>query len=378
MKSYKGLRIPFWIGVFTLLLSCSNDDEGIEDTPVSNFPSYSVIGENFQGVFQFNYDGLDESGQLINLTEENNVLREYLTLRQVSETLTFFIFSAGKFSAVQRNYKTGETNFVNEFYTDSNERSVIWGATSESQIFMANYSPRGSTNFGVRIIDLVTQEEEDLIVDFDVDNVYQPLYLNGRLFLGYMDSSSNHKLAVVDTNLNTLIKTFDFGQFAPSIFISKDNNIGIISGNNSSDYSFTLYDISSLEPIQEESLIINRFFSPGAIQTQAEFANNGLYYLNFYFQPSPISFGPAYYDFVQKENTIIDMVSIAQEVQDEIGIPLEISAFDYEEESDTFLVGYTTFESPDILKGGILIISREGELLLHEALNFAPDYFIRK
>lgn len=378
MKSYKGLRIPFWIGVFTLLLSCSNDDEGIEDTPVSNFPSYSVIGENFQGVFQFNYDGLDESGQLINLTEENNVLREYLTLRQVSETLTFFIFSAGKFSAVQRNYKTGETNFVNEFYTDSNERSVIWGATSESQIFMANYSPRGSTNFGVRIIDLVTQEEEDLIVDFDVDNVYQPLYLNGRLFLGYMDSSSNHKLAVVDTNLNTLIKTFDFGQFAPSIFISKDNNIGIISGNNSSDYSFTLYDISSLEPIQEESLMINRFFSPGAIQTQAEFANNGLYYLNFYFQPSPISFGPAYYDFVQKENTIIDMVSIAQEVQDEIGIPLEISAFDYEEESDTFLVGYTTFESPDILKGGILIISREGELLLHEALNFAPDYFIRK
>ena len=378
MKSYKGLRIPFWIGVFTLLLSCSNDDEGIEDTPVSNFPSYSVIGENFQGVFQFNYDGLDESGQLINLTEENNVLREYLTLRQVSETLTFFIFSAGKFSAVQRNYKTGETNFVNEFYTDSNERSVIWGATSESQIFMANYSPRGSTNFGVRIIDLVTQEEEDLLVDFDVDNVYQPLYLNGRLFLGYMDSSSNHKLAVVDTNLNTLIKTFDFGQFAPSIFISKDNNIGIISGNNSSDYSFTLYDISSLEPIQEESLIINRFFSPGAIQTQAEFANNGLYYLNFYFQPSPISFGPAYYDFVQKENTIIDMVSIAQEVQDEIGIPLEISAFDYEEESDTFLVGYTTFESPDILKGGILIISREGELLLHEALNFAPDYFIRK
>lgn len=378
MKSYKGLRIPFWIGVFTLLLSCSNDDEGIEDTPVSNFPSYSVIGENFQGVFQFNYDGLDESGQLINLTKENNVLREYLTLRQVSETLTFFIFSAGKFSAVQRNYKTGETNFVNEFYTDSNERSVIWGATSESQIFMANYSPRGSTNFGVRIIDLVTQEEEDLIVDFDVDNVYQPLYLNGRLFLGYMDSSSNHKLAVVDTNLNTLIKTFDFGQFAPSIFISKDNNIGIISGNNSSDYSFTLYDISSLEPIQEESLMINRFFSPGAIQTQAEFANNGLYYLNFYFQPSPISFGPAYYDFVQKENTIIDMVSIAQEVQDEIGIPLEISAFDYEEESDTFLVGYTTFESPDILKGGILIISREGELLLHEALNFAPDYFIRK
>ncbi|WP_276389140.1 hypothetical protein [Eudoraea chungangensis] len=378
MKSYKGLLIPFWFGVFTLLLSCSNDDEGIEDTSVSNFPSYSVIGENFQGVFQFNYDGLDESGQLINLTEENNVLREYLTLRQVSETLTFFIFSAGKFSAVQRNYITGETNFVNEFYTDSNERSVIWGATSESQIFMANYSPRGSTNFGVRIIDLVTQEEEDLIVDFDVNNVYQPLYLNGRLFLGYMDSNSNHKLAVVDTNLNTLIRTFDFGQFAPSIFIAKDKNIGIISGNNSSDYSFTLYDISSLEPIQEESLIINRFFSPGAIQTQAEFANNGLYYLNFYFQPSPISFGPAYYDFVQKENTIIDMVSIAQEVQDEIGIPLEISAFDYEEESDTFLVGYTTFESPDLLKGGILIISREGELLLREALDFAPDYFIRQ
>ena len=377
MKPYKGIGILVFAGIQLLFLSCSNDDNIPIEIVEAKLPDYTVIGENFQGVFQFNYDGLNDEAEEINLTEDNNVLREYLTLRQVSETLTFFIFSAGKFSAVQRNYKTGETNFINEFYTNTNERSVIWGATSESKIFMANYSPRGSKNLGLRVIDLLSGEEDDLMVEFDVESVYQPLYAGGKLLLGYLDSRSNYKLAILDSNSNTLVKTFDFGQFAPSIFITEDNNIGIISGNNNSEYDFAIYDIDNLETLREESFILNRYFSPGAIQTQAQFLNEKLYYLNFYAQPSPVNFGPAFYDFNIQENTIIDMVTIAQEIKNELELNIEVSAFDYDKESNTFLIGYTTFESPDILKGGVLIISTESDLLEHQRLNFAPDYFVR-
>lgn len=377
MKSYKGIGILVFAGIQLLFLGCSNDDNNPIEIAEAKLPDYTVIGENFQGVFQFNYDGLNNEIEEINLTEDNNVLREYLTLRQVSETLTFFIFSSGKFSAVQRNYKTGETNFINEFYTNTNERSIIWGATSESKIFMANYSPRGSTNLGLRVIDLLSGEEDDLMVEFDVESVYQPLYAGGKLLLGYLDSRSNYKLAILDSNSNTLVKTFDFGQFAPSIFITEDNNIGIISANNDSEYDFAIYDIDNLESLREESFILNRYFSPGAIQTQAQFLNEKLYYLNFYAQPSIVNFGPAFYDFNIQENRIIDMLSIAEEINNELGLSIELSAFDYDKESNTFLIGYSTFESPDILRGGVLIISTEGDLLEHDRLDFAPDYFVR-
>ncbi len=369
---------PFLAGILILLLSCSKDDGSeLSEVQTATLPDYTVIGENFFGVFQFIYSGDTENGSQINLTEESNVLREYLTLRQVSETLTFFVFSAGKFSAVQRNIFTGATDYINEFYTDSNERSVIWGATSEEQIFLATYSPRGSSNFGIRIFNIDTEEEEDLFIEEDVNSIYQPLYMQGKLFLVYLDEQLRYKLTVIDTNLKEIIRTFDFGNSAPSIFITESNDLGIISGDNDNSYNLEVYDSNTLEVLRQENLILNGNFRPGAVQTQVKSFEEGLFYLNYYPQPAPFRFGPAFYDIRSKENTVVDMATIGQQIQNEIGLPIELTAFDYNSSTETFLVGYTTFISPNILEGGILIISKQGELLEHEVLNFAPDYFIQ-
>jgi len=339
-------------------------------------PNYTVIGENFQSVFQFNYDGTLDEGELFNLTTESNINREYLTLRQVSDLLTFFSFAAGSFSAVQRNYMTGESTFLNEFYTISNERSVTWGANSENKLFLGFFSPEGSTNYGVRTINLTTDQEIDLIVEFNVNDVFEPLYYGNRLLITFLDQQSNYKLSVLDTDSNNIIRTFDFGKSVPSILINKDGELIILSGNLTSDYELTLYDLQTLEVIQEDLFSINRYFFAGPIQSEASIVNEKLYYLNLFAQPSNIPFGPATYDFITKENRIIDMPSIVQQVQDEVGLDIELTVFDYNEKSNTFLMGYAKLVDEETLKGGIIVISEEGRLLRNINLEFAPTRFI--
>lgn len=376
MKFYRFRWILHLCIIGILFLSCTNDDNQSELVSEVQMPNYTVIGENFQSVFQFNYDGTLDEGELFNLTTESNINREYLTLRQVSDLLTFFSFAASSFSAIQRNYVTGQSTFLNEFYTISNDRSVTWGANSENKLFLGYFSPVGSTNYGIRTINLTTEEEIDLIVEFNVNDVFDPLYYGDRLLITYLDQQSNYKLSVLDTESNDLITTFEFGKSVPSILINKEGELIIISGNSASDYELTLYDLQTLEVIQEDLFSINRYFFAGPIQSEASIVNEKLYYLNLYAQPSNIPFGPATYDFITKENRIIDMPSIVQQVQDEVGLDIELTAFDYNEISNTFLMGYAKLVNEETLEGGIIVISEEGRLLRNTNLEFAPTRFI--
>lgn len=376
MKFYRFRWILHLCIIGILFLSCTNDDSQSDMVSEVQMPNYTVIGENFQSVFQFNYDGTLDEGELFNLTTESNINREYLTLRQVSDLLTFFSFAASSFSAIQRNYVTGQSTFLNEFYTISNDRSVTWGANSENKLFLGYFSPVGSTNYGIRTINLTTEEEIDLIVEFNVNDVFDPLYYGNRLLITYLDQQSNYKLSVLDTESNDLITTFEFGKSVPSILINKEGELIIISGNSASDYELTLYDLQTLEVIQEDLFSINRYFFAGPIQSEASIVNEKLYYLNLYAQPSNIPFGPATYDFITKENRIIDMPSIVQQVQDEVGMDIELTAFDYNEISNTFLMGYAKLVNEETLEGGIIVISEEGRLLRNTNLEFAPTRFI--
>ena len=376
MKFYKILGVFPLLVISSLFLNCTNDDNRTDVVSEEQMPDYIVIGQNFQSVFQYNYDGSQDEGKLFNLTQESNINREYLTLRQVSQVLTFFSFAAGSFSAVQRNHVTGESTFLNEFYTISNERSVTWGASSENKLFLGFFSPEGSTNYGIRTIDLNTEQETDLIVEYNVNDVYEPLYFDGRLLVTYLDQEANYKLAVLDTESSTIVRTFDFGKLVPSILINEEGGMFIFSGDSNSDYQLTLYDLQTLDVIEQDLFSINRYFLAGPIQSVAVIYRQKLYYLNLYAQPSLIPFGPATYDFITKENVIIDMPSIVQQVQDELGLDIELTAFDYNEKSNTFLMGYAKFVNVETLEGGVLIISEKGRLLKNTNLKFAPTRFI--
>ncbi|MEX0288584.1 MAG: hypothetical protein AB3N14_05695, partial [Flavobacteriaceae bacterium] len=99
-------------------------------------------------------------------------------------------------------------------------------------------------------------------------------------------------------------------------------------------------------------------------------------YINTYIQPAPIVAGPAIYDFMKSENSIIDMIAIANNVEQELGTPIVLSAIDYKKEGDVFLVGYGKPVGSS-LEGGVLVISSVGVLIDHIILPFAPTYIVQ-
>jgi hypothetical protein len=109
---------------------------------------------------------------------------------------------------------------------------------------------------------------------------------------------------------------------------------------------------------------------------EASFSGEKLFYIYSYSQPSPILSAPAVYDFVKQENNIIDMISIASRVEQDLGANIVLSAMEYKPEADVFLVGYGK-QDGNILEGGVLVISAKGELLDNIMLTFAPTYIVR-
>lgn len=371
-----GFRKIFWVLSLGIgLLGCSNDDVATPEESDSKTPDFIVVGEDDTNIYEFNYTASAGDGQLINLTQENDVARQYLTLRQAEDLLTFYSFSSGSFTAIQKNLTTGNSIVIDNFYTSSSDRSIIWGTNSRDRIFLGYYSPRESRNFGVRSIDPVTLEFRDIPIEFNIQRVFQPLYVDNKLILLYLDQQNSYKVAVINTDSNGLIGTLDFGSVTPSIFIDQNGDMAVILGAGSSDYQYELIDLETLNTIQDKRFSLNNFFSPGPLE--AYFADEKLFYLNLYVQPSPITFGPAVYDFITESNSVIDMIAIVQELEQDSQAKIELSAFYYDIDSRVFLMGYAKLDDAENLEGGVLVISPEGKRLETIPLTFAPTYFVK-
>ncbi|MEX0289245.1 MAG: hypothetical protein AB3N14_09030, partial [Flavobacteriaceae bacterium] len=261
-----------------LVISCSGNDDFSPQGETSQTPNFTVIGEDSQNIYQFDYVADQADGELINLTQENNVRLGYIELRQVNELLTFYRFSSGSFSVVQRNVVTGDNKGIDNFYTVSGERTILWGTNSETKIFLGYFSPQGSTNYGVRIIDLNTDTEIDINIDFGVNIIFQPLYNNGKLFMTYRDNQDLSKVAVINTETNSLLSTLDFGSSSPSIFIDAMGDIAVVLAENSADQEYLVYDFETLNLIEERTFSLDRLFSPGPLE--AKFFEEKLFYIN--------------------------------------------------------------------------------------------------
>lgn len=363
-----------WVLCGSILLGCSRDDNDELREETANIPDFRVVGEDNDNIYQYNYNAARDEGELINLTTENNVALQYLELSQVNDLLTFYSFSSGNFSAIQRNAVTGVNNVLNNFYTVSDERTILWGTNSESQVFMGYFSPQGSTNYGVRTIDLATDKITDTNITFNVNTVYQSIYNADKLILTYRDHSNTNKVAVMNTQTNALIRTLEFGSSTPSIFIDDQGDIVVILSDSDENQVYQIYDSETLALREERPFLLDRLFAPGPLE--ASISDEKLYYIYTYSQPSSVLEAPAVYDFVRHENNIIDMIGIARQVEEDLQANIVLSAIDYKTEGDVFLVGYGK-QDANILEGGVLVIAAKGELLVNITLPFAPTYIVQ-
>lgn len=359
-----------------LFLGCSSDDENeIDEQTTAKTPSFSLIGEDLDNVYLFTFEEATENQRQVNLTEKSGINNQFIERRQVDDVVTFYSFSGGSFSAQQENVTTGETRSFQNFYTNTPERSIIWGTNSETSFFLAFFSPSVTNNLIIRTINFDTGLETELAIENNVLSVFQPVYYGSRLFMPYNISNTEHRVAVVDTENNTLLTTLDFQAFSPSVLIDDNGDLIIIKSKLGDQNSFARYDTVTLEVLEEREFALNRFFSSGPFA--GSLSNNQLQYVNDLAQPSTVLFGPGVFDFDSNMNTAIDIFSIIENVETTLGFEIDLTTQGYSSKSNIFLVGYAAATVDNSVAGGILIISNEGELLNTIELPFVPTFVLQ-
>ena len=358
-----------------LFWQCSDDDIGeIEMQINGEAPDFQLVAEDENNIFWYSYDSESDEGTTVNLTQEDNVDRNYITLRQLGDQLSFFSLLNGNFSLLQKNLADNSTRAFEDFIAISSERSIIWGAVSEDQILMANYNPPSSGQLGIRSLDMNTGLFEDTPLATGVADTGNPLYYQQRLFIDYRDNIDRYNLVIMDTENLELLRSFNFGEDIPSFLIDDNGHFVLFSGDQGI-FRREVYDVVNMDLIEESSFNLQQVLNQGPLDAYLE--DERLYYQYILTQPSPVATAPAYFDLTSAESLIVDIISIRDEVADRQGQPISLTAFGFDRSSRTYLMGFGLSSTSADFDGGVIVINENGDLLEVIELPFVPTYFIR-
>lgn len=358
-----------------LLFACNSDDSnGTPSDEIAELEKadFIVIGEDLENVYQFTYNGRDETSEQISLTEQLNIIPNYLTLREVDDLISFYFFANGAFSLVFKDVRTGSSATYTDFFVNGPERSEAWGINNESNVVLGFFGPFGARNLGVRDIDLQMQVGTDTYIDEDVDFVFQPLLFDNKVFFAYQDNSGDYKLSFYDMDGKTKGPVLNFGAVPVSFLFSESDELIIIKNGTSPEIEF--YDPNTLDFIEMQRLELNTGFPSGPIEG-AVLKGNFLYYAFPYAQPSNLPSGPAIFDLQSQTNQLVDLFSMVEQIESDLGSGIVITTQMYDGSRDMFFVGYGTLGNE--ARGGVLQISNNGELVTNVELPFFPTYIVK-
>ncbi len=305
ITDYKHL-IVLILFIAAILFSCSNDD--IQETKNIQDFNLTIIGEDLQDVYQYDYKSLNDTGTQVNLSSELGIQNNYLTLREFEGSLSFYSFSNSAISLVQKNLSTGRITSFADFYTISAERSLVWGINDENSVYFGLYKPLGSTNLTLRVVSFTNMQGFDISLEFGIERLYEPLYDNGNLFITYLTGSENYKLVVYNVDANAVVKTFEFGKDKPSFLITDLGNLAVFTQNGNGNTNLELFDTLNFLRLSTSLLPIAQTFKAGPLN--GAIVNEKLYYQYVYTQPFEIENGPAVLNLNSGDNTILDIVGL--------------------------------------------------------------------
>ena len=360
-----------------LFWHCSDDNIGVLETEMETSgetPDFRLVAEDETSIFLYTYDSDSDEGESVNLTLEDNVDRFYISLRQLAEELSFFSLINGSFSLFQKNLSDQSTTAFEDFLMISSERSVIWGTVSEDQILMANYNPPGSGQLGIRSLDMNTGVFADTPLATNVADTGNPLYYRQRLFIDYLDNNDRYNMVVMDTENLELLASFAFENSIPSFLIDDSGDFVLLSGDQG-NFRREVYDVASLDLIEESSFSLEQVLNPGPLD--GYLVNERLYYQYILTQPSNVATAPAFFDFTTAESQVVDISMIRDEVIDELGFTITLTAFGFDELSRTYLMGYGASLASESYDGGVIVIDENGDRINVIELPFVPTYFIK-
>lgn len=356
------------------VMGCGSDDGEAMETmePELNVVDFVAIGQDFDNVYQYNFDGATETGALTNLTQELNITTDYLTLREVGDLVSFYFFEGDAFSLIIRDVRTGLFASYSDFFANSAGRSVAWGINNESNVFFGFFGPSGTRNIGVQDVDLQSSAIQDTAVDVDIDFIFQPVLFEGKVYFVYRTNSGDYKFSFYDTVAQSVGPILDFGTIPVSFLIAESGNVALIK--NGIDATLEIYDADALTLLETHPLQFNTAFSVGPVDG-AVFDDGILYYAFPFVQPSEYPAGPASFDTSTQENNLVDLFGIADQVVADLGKSIGLTVQVYDPIQNVFLLGYEILDGS--ARGGVLQINVEGELIASVSTTFVPTYFVR-
>jgi hypothetical protein len=366
------LKILLWAFLALNIIGCSTDDDAIEEPTQKITANYTVIGADEDRVYEFSYNGTTNIASTIDLTSEIGISPNFITFRQQDDVISFYSFSEGTFTLNQKNVETGTTSNFERFYSIEDTRSIVWGIDNETNVFFGYFSGMGTRDIAILDINLTNSESVDTTVAFGVDQLFQPIQHNGKLFLTFRDDLGNHKLTYYDIQLKRIGPSIDFGTTPISIFIDDDENVVVVK--NEQNPSLEIYDSNSLTLLKMFQLDFAASFSTGPISNTV-LSEEKLYYSFNFSQPSRFTIGPAVYDLVEQDNKVFDFVSIASAVENELGNSIVIIDVSFSVSQRIFLVTYRSLS--DTITGGVIQISTDGELLTNTTMPFFPVFTLK-
>ncbi|MEO0573144.1 MAG: hypothetical protein AAF039_15660 [Bacteroidota bacterium] len=365
----------FLLFLVLLFFSCSTDDSNGPtqqkeiEIPVANF---TVIGQDLNNVYQFDYDAPSDQGLLQNLTQDFNINTNYLTLREVDDLLSFYFFANGAFSLIVKDVRTGASATYTDFFANSPGRSVAWGINNETNVFFGFFGPFGTRDIGIQDVSLQNGATQDTPVDVDIDFVFQPLLFNGKIYFVYRTNMGDYKFTFYDILTQSVGPILGFGAIPISFLVAQSGNLALIK--NGVDATLEIYDSDSLTLLETLPLQFNTAFSPGPVDG-AVFQDGILYYAFPFVQPAEFPEGPASFDTNTQENNLIDFFGIADSIEEGLGESIGLTVQIYDPFQNVFLVGYEVLDQS--ARGGVLQISNEGNLISNVSTTFVPTYFVR-
>ncbi|MGW9684725.1 hypothetical protein [Flagellimonas sp. 2504JD1-5] len=368
------MKLKTWIGLAIIfgLVGCASDDQPQENSPKLKEGSFVAVGEDLNNVFQYNYNAVSKTAVTFDLTQDIDVPADFLALRQRNEFLSFFSFSEGRFSLALKNIVTGQTNKYPDFYTNNTERSIAWGVHQDSEVFFAYLERTGSRNLGILELDLTDSNETEITIDFNIADVFEPLFYEEMLFISYIDAQGNYKLTAYNTATKAVGTILNFQSTPISLLISDVGDLVVLKGQPQTELE--KYDSKTLAFLEKTPLNARFGFLPGPIEDMF-LVDEQIFFNLEYAQPSRLFSAPATYDLVSQETKNIDLFALVEKVEEEIGQPLRITTQIYDKSEQVFLIGYGTFD--DNVLGGVFQASLEGDLLHNITFPFFPSYFVR-
>tara|TARA_R110000744_G_C19292548_1_gene554841 strand:+ start:163 stop:1293 length:1131 start_codon:yes stop_codon:yes gene_type:complete len=371
ITGYKRL-IVLVLFIATLLFSCSKDD--VQETENILDINLTIIGEDAQEVYQYDYESVNNEGTQINLSSQLGINNNYLTLREFEGSLSFYSFSNSAISLTQKNLATGSITSFPNFYTISAERSLVWGINDGNSVYFGLYKPLGSTNLTLRVVSFADMQGFDISLEFGIARLYEPLYDNGNLFITYLTGGGSYKLVVYNADANAVVKTLEFGKEKPNFLITDLGNLAVFMQDGNGNTNLEMFDTINFLSISKSVFTMAQPFEAGPIN--GAIVKEKLYYQYVYTQPFEIENGPAVLDLTSGDNTILDIVGLMNKVNDDEGIIIRPLFGQYLSGINLFAISYALQNAVGEEIGGFLLVSIDGNLVTQRNLEFLPTHFV--